>query len=319
MKKRNPNTLHDAAFRNLLSERETAQDFMNMHIPPELHRHCDFSSLKMEPGSWVEKELRPYYSDVLYSVNTTTGCGYVYVLIEHSKNTNKLMAFRLMRYAMAVMQHHLDAGNDTLPLVIPILFYAGLESPYPYSTNWFDGFEKPVQAKKLYSAALPLVDVTVLSDEEILTHKRMAPITLIQKYINQHDMVELLDKLAEVFQSEYTDDKQLIHLVNYLISAGESRNADTFLQLLAKKTPQYKETLMSIALQLEQKAMEKGIKEGIERGKEEGLKEGIQLGEQKGSHEATMKIARTMLKNGLDKATVMKMTGLTEVELFEIN
>lgn len=32
------------------------------------------------------------------------------------------MAFRMMRYAIAAMQKHLDAGHKTLPLVVPILF-----------------------------------------------------------------------------------------------------------------------------------------------------------------------------------------------------
>ncbi len=42
--------------------------------------------------------------------------------------------FVWMRYAIAAMQRHLDAGHDQLPLVIPVLFYHGLASPYPYST-----------------------------------------------------------------------------------------------------------------------------------------------------------------------------------------
>lgn len=49
------------------------------------------------------------------------------------------MAFRLMRYATAAMQHHLDAGHKTLPLVIPMLFYHGQQSPYPgRSTGWMN-------------------------------------------------------------------------------------------------------------------------------------------------------------------------------------
>lgn len=71
---------------------------------------------------------------------------------------------------------------------------------------------------------------------------------------------------------------------------------------------------MTIAQQLEQK--------GIEKGRMEGRIEGIQLGEQrgieKGEREATLKIARTMLKSGLDQNTVMKMTGLTADELEQI-
>ena len=33
------------------------------------------------------------------------------------------MAFRMMRYSIAAMQNHLDAGYKELPLVIPMLFY----------------------------------------------------------------------------------------------------------------------------------------------------------------------------------------------------
>lgn len=50
------------------------------------------------------------------------------------------MAFRLLRYAVAAMQRHLDAGHKTLPLVIPVLFYQGKRSPYPWPMNWLSDF-----------------------------------------------------------------------------------------------------------------------------------------------------------------------------------
>ncbi len=63
---------------------------------------------------------------------------------------------------------------------------------------------------------------------------------------------------------------------------------------------------MTIAQQLEQKGIEKGIQIGREKGHSEG------------ERDATLKIARTMLQNGLDRDTVMKMTGLTDEELSKI-
>lgn len=46
-----------------------------------------------------------------------------------------------------------------------------------------------------------------------------------------------------------------------------------------------------------------------------GIEKGLQLGEQrgieKGEREAPLKIARTMLQNGIDRNTVMKMTALS--------
>ena len=53
-------------------------------------------------GSFVDDELRPYFSDVLYSLKTKGGYeGYVHVLIEHQSSPDRHMAFRLMRYAVA--------------------------------------------------------------------------------------------------------------------------------------------------------------------------------------------------------------------------
>ncbi|EHE5995730.1 Rpn family recombination-promoting nuclease/putative transposase, partial [Salmonella enterica] len=57
---------------------------------------------------------------------------------------------------------------------------------------------------------------------------------------------------------------------------------------------------------------------GIEKGRAEGLQLGEQRGIEKGEREATLKIARTMLQNGIDRNTVMKMTGLTEDDLAQI-
>ena len=155
-------TPHDAVFKTFLSHPETARDFMALHLPPALLAICDLSTLKLESGSFVEDDLRPYYSDVLYSLKTGGGDGYVHVLIEHQSSPDKHMAFRLMRYAVAAMQRHLDAGHKTLPLVIPVLFYQGKRSPYPYSMNWLDSFSERERAAALYSGHFPLVDVTVI-------------------------------------------------------------------------------------------------------------------------------------------------------------
>lgn len=177
--KRTTPTPHDAAFKQFLTNPVTARDFMELHLPEKLQVLCDLGTLKLESGSFVEESLRPYYSDVLYSLKTAVGEGYVHVLIEHQSTPDRCMAFRLLRYAVALMQRHLDAGHKTLPLVIPVLFYAGKRSPYPYSTNWLQLFASRSLAEQLYSSDFPLVDVTVIPDDEIMNHRSMAALTLL--------------------------------------------------------------------------------------------------------------------------------------------
>lgn len=310
-KKNNTPTPHDATFRQFLTQPEVARDFMELHLPAELRAICDLDTLKLESGSFVEDNLRQYFSDVLYSLKTTAGDdGYVHVLIEHQSTPDQHMAFRLIRYAVAAMQRHLEAGHKKLPLVIPMLFYTGKRSPYPYSTRWLDEFANPELAGKLYSAAFPLVDVTVIPDDEIAGHRSMAALTLLQKHIHHRDLAELVDRLAPILLAGYLSSSQVVSLVHYIVQAGETSDAEAFVRQLAQRVPQHGDTLMTIAQQLEQKGIEKGIEKGIQLGRQEGHSEG--------ERDATLKIARTMLQNGLDRNTVMKMTGLTEDELAQI-
>ena len=220
------------------------------------------------------------------------------------------MAFRLMRYAVAAMQRHLDSGHKKLPLVIPVLFYTGKRSPYPFSTRWLDEFDDPQLAGTLYSGAFPLVDVTVIPDDDIMNHRSMAALTLLQKHIHRRDLADLLDRLAATLVTGHLTGQQLVSLINYLVQTGETSDAETFVRNLAQRVPQHEDELMTIAQQLEQKGIEKGIQLGEQKGRQEGKLEG--------ERDATLKIARTMLKNGLDRSTVMKMTGLTEEELVRL-
>ena len=53
-------------------------------------------------------------------------------------------------------------------------------------------------------------------------------------------------------------------------------------------------------------------------GRAEGLQLGEQRGIEKGRNEGKLEVARTMLENGIERSTVMKMTGLTEHELAQL-
>ena len=311
MKKKNRiPTPHDATFRQFLTHPDVARDFMELHLPAELRAICDLNTLKLESGSFVEDDLRQYFSDVLYSLKTTAGSGYIHVLVEHQSTPDRHMAFRLIRYAVAAMQRHLEAGHKQLPLVIPVLFYTGRRSPYPYSTRWFDEFEDPAMAEKLYGNAFPLVDVTVIPDDEIADHRSMAALTLLQKHIHQRDLAELMDRLTPILLTGYLSSSQVISLVQYILQAGETSDAEAFVRELAQRVPQHGVALMTIAQQLEQKGIEKGIEQGIQLGEQRGI--------EKGRNEGKLEVARTMLQNGIDRSTVMKMTGLTEDELAQI-
>ncbi|ECC3861229.1 Rpn family recombination-promoting nuclease/putative transposase, partial [Salmonella enterica subsp. enterica] len=139
-------------------------------------------------------------------------------------------------------------------------------------------------------------------------HRRMAALTLLMKHIRQRDMMELLDRLPRVMV-EWISPEQVRVLINYMVNAGEAP-APEFMRALAQRLPQHEDELMTIAQQLEQIGIEKGLQQGIQLGRQEGRNEG--------KLEGKLEVARTMLQNGIDRNTVMKMTGLTEDDLAQI-
>ncbi|STW09521.1 transposase [Klebsiella grimontii] len=282
-----------------------------LYLPEEIRQQCDFATLRLESASFVDEDLRAWYSDVLWSVQTTSGPGYVYVVIEHQSSPDNHMAFRLMRYAIAAMQRHLDAGHKELPLVVPMLFYHGATSPYPFSLNWLDEFADPQMAKTLYGRPFPLIDVTAMPDDEIVQHRRVALLELMQKHIRQRDLSGITESLATLVMLGYTNRRQLRVLFHYMLQYGNTADPSVFLRRLARRLPQYEERLMSIA----QKLKQEGWQEGKQEGMREGIQEGRQEGLQEGSRREALRIASSMLQDGLDKETVQRITGLSADEL----
>ena len=294
MTKNTQQPVHDALFKQFLTHPENARDFFSVHLPANILPLCDLSTLRLEPASFVERRLRQLHSDVLYSVQMTEGEGYIYCLIEHQSKPDRLMGFRLMHYAMSAIAHHLkkSPADKTLPLVVPFLFYQGSVCPYPYSMNWLDGFADPALAQQLYTRSFPLVDLSVLSDEEILTHKGIALLELVQKHIRTRDgLMAVLPIIAQIINSQHNTVDQVRSVIEYIAYQGYILDESRFFSQLIALSPEYKTMLTTIAEQLEQKGIEKGSGLGVE------------------------KFARSVLQQGVDLNIIMQCTGLTREKI----
>ena len=228
-------TPHDAVFRQMLMHQAVAKDFLQLYLPAPFLAICELDSLQLVSGSFVEEDLRASYSDILYSLRTRHGPGYVYALIEHQSTPDKLMAFRL------------------------------------------------------------LVDLTVMPDNQIARHRRMAMLELLQKHIRHRDLAELQVPLITLMTQGYLTEAQLNTLLRYMLQAGTTEHPGALIRTLAAQSPRHKELMMTIAEWLEEK----------------GRKQGQQEGEQ----EATRSITARMLARGLERQTVQELTGLSDEEL----
>ncbi|EAY1376436.1 Rpn family recombination-promoting nuclease/putative transposase [Salmonella enterica] len=287
------NTPHDAFFKQFLIHPDTTRDFLDIHLPAEIRGICDLDTLRLESSHSVEESLKEQYSDVLYSVKMQGTSGYIHVLIEHQSTADKKMAFRMMRYAIAAMHRLLKDENGPLPLVVPLLFYQGKTSPYPLSMSWLDMFALPELARRIYSEPFPLVDITVIPDDDIMQHRRIA----------------LLERLVTLISAEYTTESQLNSLLSYMVQRGHTDQPQVFYRELANRLPQ-EESMMTLAEWFEEQGMQKGVREGMLEGKREGLQEG--------KTEERRNIARRMLESGMTREAVAQITTLTDDEIEQI-
>ncbi|STV95688.1 transposase [Klebsiella michiganensis] len=167
--------------------------------------------------------------------------------------------------------------------------------------------DHPELAGALYGGDFPLVDLTVMPDNHILRHQRMAMLELLQKHIRQRDLAELQPMLITLLAQGYLTENQINTLISYMLQAGTTEKPGPLIRELAKQSPRHKELLMTIAEWLEEKGRKKGRKEG----RQEGLQEG--------RREISRSIALKMLACGLEPKMVMELTGLSQEELSSLS
>ncbi|PWC09191.1 Rpn family recombination-promoting nuclease/putative transposase, partial [Brenneria corticis] len=148
----------------------------------------------------------------------------------------------------------------------------------------------------------PLVDLTVIPDDEIKTHRKAALLELVQKHIRRRDILELVQDIGLLFGQWAPPPELRKALLVYIIKSGNTRSVPHFTQVLTEKLPQHREEIMTIAQQLEQIGFKKGMEQGIE----------------KGIKTSTRQIARQLLLKGMDKETVQQITGLTPEEVAQL-
>ena len=152
----------------MLAQKEVARDFLQLYLPAQFLSICDLNTLQLASGSFIEEDLRSSYSDILYSLQTQHGAGYIYALIEHQSSPDKLMAFRLRRYM-------LQAGSTEKPG--PLIRELAKQSPRHKElmmtiAEWLEGRKensRSIALKMLASGLDPtmVMELTGLSQEEL--------------------------------------------------------------------------------------------------------------------------------------------------------
>lgn len=162
-------------------------------------------------------------------------------------------------------------------------------------------------AYELYTQPFPLVDVTVIDDNELVNHRKVAVMELAMKHKYLRDKFDtIIPLLAQAMDQQYNSDNDIVTMLNYLFITLDSPNFEHIVQQLSEQAERHKEAIMNIA----QRLQDKGEKIGWEKGREEGREEGMR--------EAKITMARNLLKNGVSLDLIVESTGLSREELISL-
>ncbi len=285
----------------------------------------DWETLQLENDSFIEYDFKTAFTDVLYRVKLKKEYGkeqvYLYALSEHQSTPDPLLAFRLWYYKCKIWDRFLKQTpkrdhNDKLklPLILTVTFYNGQKTPYPYTMDFFELFEDSALAKELYNAPCPLIDLTVIPDEELLTHGYVATMELLHKHAYQRDFLPVIQRLIQQgllqLLKSLDGGQHISRLVNYTLEYEEKSSDKELVDALTQALPDMKETIMSAADQLRQEGHNQGLKQG--------MLEGMQQGMQQGEYNKQREIAINMLKEGFGDPVVTKTTGISPEVLAKI-
>ncbi len=152
-----------------------------------------------------------------------------------------------------------------------------------------------------------LIDLSVLTFDEIKTHKNIALLEGIMQQIYMRDAVNLAHYFAAIAYSAQGLHPQGRDVIEYVLSVKKSGYFKEFFKAFKEIPNGDREVIMT----LEEFFIEEGRGLGIEQGIEQGIERGIE----QGKHAEALKIARKMVDAGIKVDFIKEVTELNDQDL----
>ena len=181
---------HDKLVRETLGRKDTACDFFQNYLPGHILELIDLDSLEISKDSFIEKELKEFFSDILYKVRFKNEEGFIYLLLEHKSYQPELIHLQLLGYIYQIYCLHVKQTKAKyLPVIIPMVLYHG-KTEFKLDTNFTSVIKGPSDLLREYIPDFKfiLLDLTQYTDEEIKGHVLAKAFMMALKHTSKGDI-----------------------------------------------------------------------------------------------------------------------------------
>ncbi|MBF0475517.1 MAG: Rpn family recombination-promoting nuclease/putative transposase [Deltaproteobacteria bacterium] len=267
----------------MFSGQDLAKDFLANYLPGYILGQLDLSTLETTTDSFVDDQLKEHFSDLVYRVNIKQSQqAYVCILLEHKSYQERLVPLQLFRYMNQMWSYVISQqpASEYLPVIIPLVFYHGATT-WAGSTKFSSLFNATDELKRhLPDFEYLLLDLSTLADEEIKGDVKTRMTLLLQKHINDPELVSRLVDLAYLYHQMTTDPGQIEFfkvVAQYLIFTDKLTKKEITAFLDRATSGKGGEIMPTVAEQFIEEGIQKGIQQGVLIKAREDIVEGIEI------------------------------------------
>ena len=303
---------HDRYFKICLEYSQTREEMLEEYLPDDIKSLVDIKSCQLEKESFIEKNHRQYYSDVLLSMKHQSKKQYMYLLAEHQSTNDNMMAFRMMRYILLICDMHMKKyKTQELPLIYPLILYHN-DRKYTAARSFWNLFTHPDLAKKYIAGDYQVIDICRMDDNDCMKSQYLGLMQYMFKHGRNRNIINIFEKLVTILEQELQitlKDLPRDYLVQALwyntfnMTKEQESGVDQFF------TQQLNDEGDSMT-SLTQIWKAEGVKEGMQQGIQTGIKQGML--------EKTIQIAKNMLAHNLDIDSIANVTGLSKSKIIKM-
>ncbi|EDM79155.1 hypothetical protein PPSIR1_27353 [Plesiocystis pacifica SIR-1] len=279
---------HDALFKSAFKDPKDAAKLLQNVLDEPIAHAIDWSTLRPEPGSYIDETLAERHSDLLFSASIGGEDAYVYLLIEHQSTVDRDMPLRMLVYLTRVWLRHRSAhpGRDLPPILPVVVSHApgGWTAPVTFESLVRPGpTDLPELTPHIPRFELVINDLTHLSDQQLREWSMRGFATLVLWILRtRHEIPELIDGVStwrdmfrEVFEAP--DGVQaMTKIFHYIACIAQRVQVQEFHAKLDEHVPQTREVMKTYYEELMEEGMAKGLAKGREEGREQSRIETLQ-------------------------------------------
>ena len=209
---------HDKFFKESFTNKEIATDFIKGSFPKELVDNLDLSSLDLDNNSYIDEELKDYYSDLVYNCSYKDMKIKISILFEHKSFVPDYPFLQLLKYIIKIWDFNIKQKEKLIP-VIPLIFYHGKEKwEYKKINRYFTGIDNILE-KYIPAFDYLLMDLSKYDNEDIkerifkneflkislLIFKNIYDEEKLKKNLENtkvEDIVHIIEKISEIGGNE---------------------------------------------------------------------------------------------------------------------